>query len=79
MHDENLGVLGQHGVVTNVEYVQNTTHEPLYTGYIYTIVKCTPQGQINGGLVQVCGVDYLRDTGKSFYDTKIPWDDDIPF
>lgn len=77
--DENIAPLGQHGVITGVHYVENTTHEPYYTGNMYHIVKCTEDGTINGGLVMMTDRNWMRWTGKMFYDVDIPFDDDIPF
>lgn len=79
--DENTASYGQYGVVTSVEYIKSNTHEPYFTGYQYTICKCTEEGVINGGLVQMCGEDFMTWEGRRFYDGDIPYpfDDDLPF
>lgn len=77
--DENTAPYGQYGVITSIAWVENTTHEPYFTGYQYTICKSTEEGTINGGLVQMCGEGFLTWDGKRFYDNDMPFDDDIPF
>ena len=80
--DENTAPYGDYGVITSVAWVENnnpnlTAH--CFTGYQYTICKSTEEGTINGGLVQMCGEDFLTWDGKRFYDVNVPFDDDIPF
>ena len=82
MWNESVGELGQHGVITRIELVDMRDYlDPSrnFTGNLYTICKCTPDGTINGGLVQLTDRDWLRWTGDKFYDTEIPFDDGIPF
>lgn len=79
---ENVGTYGAYGVITRVEYVQKDNPDltaQCFTGYQYTIVRCNEDGTINGGLVQMCGNGYITTEGYKFYDTEIPFDDDIPF
>ena len=79
---ENVGSYGAYGVVIRAEYVEltdpNTTGQ-CFTGYQYTIARCNLEGTINGGVVMMSGEDFITMTGRRFYDTEIPFDDDIPF
>lgn len=84
LFDDAFGEQGQHAVVTRVDYTEHD-NSMNYKGYLYMAVKCTPEGTINGGVIQYSDRDVclgnVRSTGKLFWGTHnpCPFDDDIPF